>query len=123
MKPREIVPDVQYVGAPDFDRRIFDSLIPLPDGTSYNSYLVRGREKTALIDAVEPAKLHVLEAYLADVPKIDYVISNHTEQDHSGGTPWLLGPLSRDRGPFVGAGQADAGRSSRRRRGQDPYGR
>ncbi len=90
MKPRDIVPDVQYVGAADFDRRIFDSLIPLPDGTSYNSYLIRGREKTALIDAVEPAKLHVLEAYLADVPKIDYVISNHTEQDHSGGTPWLL---------------------------------
>ncbi len=91
MKPREIVPDVHYVGAPDFDRRIFDSLIPLPDGTSYNSYLIRGREKTALVDAVDPVKLHVLEAYLADVPKIDYVISNHTEQDHSGGLPWLLG--------------------------------
>ncbi|MGZ5468789.1 MAG: FprA family A-type flavoprotein, partial [Candidatus Aminicenantales bacterium] len=91
MKPREIVPDVLYVGAPDFDRRLFDSLIPLPDGTSYNSYLIRGRDKTALIDAVEPAKLHVLEAYLADVPKIDYLISNHTEQDHSGGIPWVLG--------------------------------
>jgi flavorubredoxin len=91
MKPRNIVPGVDYVGAPDFDRRLFDALIPLPDGTSYNSYLVRGRDKTALIDAVEPAKLHVLEAYLADVPKIDYVISNHTEQDHSGGIPWLLG--------------------------------
>ena len=91
MKPRKIVPDVEYVGAPDFDRRLFDALIPLPDGTSYNSYLVRGRDMTALIDAVEPAKLHVLEAYLADVPKIDYVISNHTEQDHSGGIPWLIG--------------------------------
>ncbi len=62
MKPRKIVADVDYVGAPDFDRRLFDALIPLPDGTSYNSYLVRGRGKTALIDAVEPAKLHVLEA-------------------------------------------------------------
>jgi flavorubredoxin len=91
MKPREIIPDVHFVGAPDFDRRLFDALIPLPDGTSYNSYLVRGREKTALIDAVEPAKLHVLEAYLADVPKIDYLVSNHTEQDHSGGIPWVLG--------------------------------
>lgn len=90
MKPREIVPDVHYVGAPDFDRRLFDSLIPLPDGTSYNAYLVRGREKTVLIDAVEPAKLHVLEAYLADVPKIDYLVSSHTEQDHSGGIPWVL---------------------------------
>jgi len=90
MKPREIVPDVLYVGAPDFDRRLFDSLIPLPDGTSYNAYLVRGREKIALVDSVEPMKRDVLEAYLADVPKVDLVISNHTEQDHSGSIPWLL---------------------------------
>ena len=60
MKPREIVPGVHYVGAPDFDRRLFDALIPLPDGTSYNAYLVQGRDKTALIDAVEPEKLDVL---------------------------------------------------------------
>jgi flavorubredoxin len=91
MKPREIVPDVHYVGTPDFDRRLFDALIPLPDGTSYNSYLVTGRDKIALIDAVEPQKLDVLRAYLEAVPKIDYVVSNHTEQDHSGGIPWLLG--------------------------------
>jgi flavorubredoxin len=90
MKPREIVPDVLYVGAPDFDRRLFDSLIPLPDGTSYNSYLVRGRDRIALIDSVEPAKVLVLEAYLEDVPRIDYIVSNHTEQDHSGSIPWLL---------------------------------
>ncbi len=90
MKLREIVPDVHYVGAPDFDRRLFDALIPLPDGTSYNSYLIRGRDKTALIDAVEPTKLHILEAYLKDVPKVDYLISDHTEQDHSGGIPWVL---------------------------------
>jgi flavorubredoxin len=90
MEPREIMPDVHYVGAPDFDRRLFDALIPLPDGTSYNSYLVRGREKTALIDAVEPHMLHVLQSYLEGVPRIDYVVSNHTEQDHSGGLPWVL---------------------------------
>jgi flavorubredoxin len=90
MKPREIMPGVLAVGAQDFDRRLFDALIPLPDGTSYNSYLVRGRDKTALIDTVEPAKLHVLQAYLDDVPRIDYLISNHTEQDHSGSIPWVL---------------------------------
>jgi flavorubredoxin len=90
MKPREIVPDVLFVGAPDFDRRLFDSLIPLPDGTSYNAYLVRGRDRIALIDSVEPVKVHVLEAYLQDVPRIDYIVSNHTEQDHSGSIPWLL---------------------------------
>ena len=90
MKPREIVPGVLAVGAQDFDRRLFDALIPLPDGTSYNSYLVRGRDKTALIDTVEPAMLHVLQACLKDVPRIDYLISNHTEQDHSGSIPWVL---------------------------------
>ncbi|MFO7733858.1 MAG: FprA family A-type flavoprotein [Candidatus Aminicenantes bacterium] len=90
MKPREIVPGVLAVGAQDFDRRLFDALIPLPDGTSYNAYLVRGRDKTALIDAVEPATLRVLEASLKDVPRLDYLVSNHTEQDHSGGIPWVL---------------------------------
>lgn len=90
MKPREIIPGVQYVGAQDFDRRLFDALIPLPDGTSYNAYLVRGRDKTALIDTVEPAMVHVLKAYLEDVSRVDYVISNHTEQDHSGSIPWVL---------------------------------
>src|SRR5690606_38822018 len=46
--------------------------------------------KIALIDAVEPQKLDVLRAYLEGVPKIDYVVSSHTEQDHSGGLPWVL---------------------------------
>jgi flavorubredoxin len=90
MKPREIVPGVLAVGAQDFDRRLFDALIPLPDGTSYNAYLVHGRDKTALLDTVEPAMLHVLQACLKDVPRIDYLISNHTEQDHSGSIPWVL---------------------------------
>ena len=90
MKPRPIVADVDFVGVPDFDRRLFDALIPLPDGTSYNSYLVRGRDKVALIDTVEPRTVHVLEAYLQDVPRVDYIISNHTEQDHSGSIPWAL---------------------------------
>ncbi|MCX6573583.1 MAG: FprA family A-type flavoprotein, partial [Candidatus Aminicenantes bacterium] len=90
MKPREIIPGVHYVGAPDFDRRLFDALIPLPEGTSYNAYLVSGRDKIALIDTVEPQMLHVLKSYLEDVPRIDYVVSNHTEQDHSGSLPWIL---------------------------------
>ncbi len=90
MKPREIVPGVLAVGAQDFDRRLFDALIPLPDGTSYNAYLVRGRDKTALIDTVEPAMLHVLQARMKDVTRVDYLISNHTEQDHSGSIPWVL---------------------------------
>ena len=53
MKPREFVPGIFSVGAVDWDRRLFDSLIPLPDGTSYNAYLIKGSEKTALIDTVD----------------------------------------------------------------------
>jgi len=41
MKPREIKPGIYWVGAIDWDRRLFDALIPLPDGTSYNSYLIK----------------------------------------------------------------------------------
>ncbi len=44
---RQIRPNVYAVGAIDFDARLFDRLIPLPDGTSYNSYLIKGSEKTA----------------------------------------------------------------------------
>jgi flavorubredoxin len=90
MRPRDIVPGVSWVGAQDFDRRLFDALIPLPDGTSYNSYLVRGSEKTALLDAVDPAKIRVLEENLETVPRLDYLVAHHAEQDHSGSIPWVL---------------------------------
>ncbi|MFA5308814.1 MAG: FprA family A-type flavoprotein [Dehalococcoidales bacterium] len=85
-KPRQIKKDIYYVGAVDWDRRLFDSLIPLPDGTSYNAYLVKGAEKTALIDTVNPPMKQVLLDNLDQlgVKKIDYVIFNHAEPDHSG---------------------------------------
>lgn len=84
MKPREIKSGIKWVGAIDWDRRLFDSLIPLPDGTSYNAYLVEGSEKTVLIDTVDPTMTDILMSQLEDVSGIDYVISNHSEQDHSG---------------------------------------
>ncbi|MBM3173815.1 MAG: MBL fold metallo-hydrolase, partial [Chloroflexi bacterium] len=92
MKPREIKTGVYCVGAIDWDRRLFDSLIPLPDGTSYNSYLVKGSQKTALIDTVDPIKEGVLVDHLTELgfPKIDYVISHHAEQDHAGSIPCVL---------------------------------
>ena len=90
MTARQIKPGVHWVGAVDWDRRLFDALIPLPDGTSYNSYLVQGSEKVALIDSVDPAMLDVLVAHLEDLPVIDYLIANHGEQDHSGSIPWVL---------------------------------
>ena len=90
MKARKITARVDWVGAVDWNRRLFDSLIPLPDGTSYNAYLIRGSEKTALIDAVDPALLNVLMTRLEGVEKIDYIISLHAEQDHSGGLPAVM---------------------------------
>ncbi|MBU1626480.1 FprA family A-type flavoprotein [bacterium] len=90
MKARKIKDGIFWVGAVDWDRRLFDSLIPLPDGTSYNSYLIYGSEKTVLVDAVDPTMKDVLFSYLNDVKDIDYVIGNHAEQDHSGVIPFVL---------------------------------
>ncbi len=88
--PREVVKGVDWVGAVDWNRRLFDSLIPLPDGTSYNAYLIRGSEKTAIIDAVDPAMWPVMRNKLTEVSKVDYIIAQHAEQDHSGAIPELL---------------------------------
>ncbi len=49
MNARDIKNGVMLLGVQDWSRRLFDSLIPLPDGTSYNSYLIPGSEKTALM--------------------------------------------------------------------------
>ena len=92
MAAAELKKNIVWVGALDWDRRLFDELIPLPDGTTYNSYLVRGSEKIALIDAVDPTKTGELLENLqeAGVTRIDYVVSQHAEQDHSGGIPEVL---------------------------------
>ncbi len=92
MATREIKPGVYFVGAIDWDRELFDELIPLAEGTTYNSYLVIGSEKTALIDTVDPSKTNTLIRNLEslNLKKIDYVISNHAEQDHSGSIPKIL---------------------------------
>jgi flavorubredoxin len=87
---RPILSGITLMGAVDWDRRLFDSLIPLPEGTSYNAYLVQGSEKTALIDTVDPAKLDVLMAQLDAVDHLDYLVAQHAEQDHSGSIPAVL---------------------------------
>ncbi len=88
----EIAERVYSVGVQHWDRRLFDELIPLPDGTSYNAYLIEGSEKIALIDTVDPEVTDQLFDHLdrLGVEHIDYIISNHAEQDHSGAIPILL---------------------------------
>lgn len=90
MKPKKLFEGIYWVGAQDWDRRLFDSLIPLPEGTSYNAYLVQGEKYTALIDAVDPSKINFLEEHLKEFPRIDFLIANHLEQDHSGLIPFVL---------------------------------
>ena len=90
MKPRQIAPRVHLVGVVDWDRRLFDALIPLPDGTSYNAYFVQGSEKNALLDTVDPAHWQTLSRQLDELPAPDYLVIQHVEQDHSGSTPMLL---------------------------------
>ena len=92
MVSREISQGVYWVGALDFDRRLFDELIPLPEGTSYNSYLIRGSTKTALIDTVDPKFEEELIVNLIKlgIEQIDYIVINHAEQDHSGSLPMVL---------------------------------
>jgi len=90
MKARKIKERIYWMGSVDWDRRLFDSLVPLPDGTSYNAYLIGGSEKTVLLDTVDPPMAEELLTQLEGVSKIDYVVSQHAEQDHSGTIPQVL---------------------------------
>ncbi len=90
MDKRQIKEKIYWLGAVDWDRRLFDSLIPLPDGTTYNAYLIEGSQKTALLDTVDPAMADELMAQLDGVSKIDFIVSHHAEQDHSGTIPRVL---------------------------------
>lgn len=90
MKPRKIKDKIYWMGYVDWDRRLFDALIPLPDGTSYNAYFIEGSEKTVLIDTVDPLKVDELLTQLKDISKLDYLVSLHAEQDHSGSIPHVL---------------------------------
>jgi len=89
---RKIVDGVYNVGAIDWERTLFDEIVDLPQGTSYNAYIIMGDEKIALIDTVELEKVDQLLSNLEElgIERIDYIVSNHAEQDHSGSIPILL---------------------------------
>lgn len=89
---KEIKNSVFYAGLNDADRVIFDELIPLEHGTTYNSYIVKGSDKTAVIDTMYPpfCDLYLKNFDENGIDKVDYIIANHGEQDHSGSIPALL---------------------------------
>ena len=87
----EIAKGVFFCGIHDRTRKVFDQLVPLPQGTTYNSYLIVGSEKCALIDTMyEKFRAEFLDSIVAGGHKIDYIVSNHAEPDHSGAIPPLL---------------------------------
>lgn len=89
----EMAPGIFWVGATDWHRRIFDRFFSLPYGTSYNSYLVRGNQKTALVDTVSREFEGVLMEKIGRVlipSDIDFLVMNHAEPDHGGAIPKVL---------------------------------
>ncbi|MBN2333073.1 MAG: FprA family A-type flavoprotein [Deltaproteobacteria bacterium] len=85
-----IIDGVYWVGVNDHDTPLFEGLWALPHGMSYNAYLVRGREKTALIELVKSDYADQFIRRIEEVvplDSIDYIIHNHMEPDHSGSIP------------------------------------
>ena len=89
MHVQVIAPNVFELGVSHPDRQMFDALMPLEHGTTYNTYVIVGENATALIDPVDTSKANDLIDHLkrAGIKKVDYIINLHTEQDHAGATP------------------------------------
>lgn len=85
-KKIEILKNIFWIGVNDFDTELFESIWPLPQGISYNSYLIIG-EKVILIDLVKNTmENNFFEKIkkLLGTKSVDYLIINHMEPDHSG---------------------------------------
>ncbi len=100
MKPVEIVKDVYWVGAIDYNVRNFHGYsYSTHHGTTYNAYLIIG-EKIALVDGVLGSfseEMFSRISEITDPENIDYMISNHTEMDHSGAVPDVLKVMKKAR--------------------------
>ncbi|MDR1620442.1 MAG: FprA family A-type flavoprotein [Clostridiales bacterium] len=99
-RPVRLFENIHWVGALNPELKRFDVVMETKYGTSYNSYLVQGRQKTALIDTVKRGffdKSARLIRQLTDFKDIDYIVMQHTEPDHSGSIAELaaLAPNAR----------------------------
>ncbi len=93
MNIREFAKDIFYVGVNDRTTNLFEALWPLPYGVSYNSYIVTGSDKTALIDTVRIDEVREYKNAIDAVngnSTIDYLVINHMEPDHSGSIPEII---------------------------------
>jgi NADH oxidase (H2O-forming) len=93
MRPVELKEGVWWTGVLNPQLRVFDIIMLADHGTTYNSYLVKGSSKTAVIDTNKGSfsgeYLDMLRE-LTPLDKIDYIVVNHTEPDHSGSLGALL---------------------------------
>jgi flavorubredoxin len=86
-KSKKLIDNIYWVGVIDYKLKVFDIIMETEFGSTYNSYIVKGSEKTALIDT---AKANFKEEYferikdVVAIEDIDYLVMNHTEPDHSG---------------------------------------
>lgn len=93
MKTKKLTESLYWLGTQDPELRIFDIIMYTQYGTSYNSYLLKGSNKTAIF---ETAKEEFLDEYieriqeLVDIESVDYIIINHTEPDHTGSIAKML---------------------------------
>lgn len=93
MKTKQLKEDLFWVGNQDPDLRIFDIIMYTEFGTSYNSYVLKGSDKSVVF---ETSKAKFSEDYLEKLTgiiplnEIDYIIVSHTEPDHSGTIEKLL---------------------------------
>ncbi|MEA3505315.1 MAG: FprA family A-type flavoprotein, partial [Bacteroidota bacterium] len=91
MKATKIRENIYWVGAIDWNVRNFHGYLT-QRGTTYNAYLIID-EKITLIDTVKPGMEDEMLERISDIidpAKIDYIISNHVEMDHSGGLPRIM---------------------------------
>lgn len=93
MQTLQLKDGIFWTGVLDRDLKVFDIIMETEFGSTYNSYVVKGKEKTALI---ETAKVDFFDTYLekikevTEIEKIDYLVVNHTEPDHAGSVAKLL---------------------------------
>lgn len=84
--------DIYWTGVNDRETHLFESIIPIPEGVSYNAYMIVD-EKVALIDTVKvdynDSYLDMIKKKLGD-KKVDYLVINHMEPDHSGSVLSLI---------------------------------
>ena len=93
-KAKEIVPNLFWVGVLDKDLRVFDIIMHTPYGTSYNSFLLKTATHNVLFETCKEnftgECLARIEDAIGKEAKIDYIVLNHTEPDHSGSLVHIL---------------------------------